>query len=326
MHVQSGTALQMLHDESWQNSCVARLPLIARGKLRSSFFYAAGAGISCRFWLGVRPAERARPPRIVAVWHGDERSPGGKMSELTADFGSLSQREFRVGGALNKAIKIFFRNAVPFSLVSIVAWLPVGIVIFESLGMPPQERQIWTVLGFVLGSILQLVAVAAILHATFQDMRGRPVRLGESIQLGLRRFFPLIGGGILVALGAGLGLLLLIIPGLMLFVRWYVFAPVCVVEKKGPLGSMGRSAELTKGNRWKLFALFILIAVVGFVTTALITLALSAALSPVAALSLQGVWRGAWSAFGNVLGVVVYHDLRVAKEGVDIESIASVFD
>ena len=31
-------------------------------------------------------------------------------------------------------------------------------------------------------------------------------------------------------------------------------------------------------------------------------------------------------AFGAVLSAVVYHDLRVSKEGVDIDTIASVFD
>ena len=32
------------------------------------------------------------------------------------------------------------------------------------------------------------------------------------------------------------------------------------------------------------------------------------------------------TAFGAVLVTVVYHDLRVAKEGIDIESLANVFD
>ncbi len=31
-------------------------------------------------------------------------------------------------------------------------------------------------------------------------------------------------------------------------------------------------------------------------------------------------------AFGSIVGVVVYHDLRVAKEGIDTDRIAAVFD
>jgi hypothetical protein len=156
-------------------------------------------------------------------------------------------------------------------------------------------------------------------------MRGRPVRLGESIQRGLGRFFPLIGGGILVGLGMMLGFILLIVPGFMLYTRWYVFAPVCVVEQKGPLGSMKRSAELTKGNRWKLFAIFIIVILTATLIGGAIRLVL-AAMSPILALAVSGLWQGVWSAFNNILSVVIYHDLRVAKEGADIESIASVFD
>jgi hypothetical protein len=33
-----------------------------------------------------------------------------------------------------------------------------------------------------------------------------------------------------------------------------------------------------------------------------------------------------WGAFYAIFVVVTYHDLRVAKEGVDVHEIASVFD
>jgi hypothetical protein len=169
------------------------------------------------------------------------------------------------------------------------------------------------------------VLVAAIIHATFQDMRRQPVRMGESIGRGLKRFFPLIGAGILMALGVFFGFVLLIIPGFLLFTRWYVFASVCVVEKQGPFGSLKRSAELTKGNRWKLFGIWLILFAIGAASGGFIAV-LFLQVSPVAAIVARGLWQVVWSTFNNVLSVVIYHDLRVAKEGVDIESIASVFD
>jgi hypothetical protein len=238
----------------------------------------------------------------------------------------LSQREFRIGSAVSKAFEVFSRNAVPFSLVGIVVWLPIGLITYLTLNLPQNQRALWSGGATLLGGLLQLVVVAAILHATFQDMRGRPVRLGESIQRGLRRFFPLIGGGILVGLGVLLGFVLLVVPGLILFTRWYVFAPVCVVEQKGPLSSMKRSAELTKGNRWKLFAIYIILILAATLVGGVIIRLVLATMSPIVALAVQGVWHGVWSAFNNILSVVIYHDLRAAKEGADIESIASVFD
>src|SRR5262249_50639540 len=203
--------------------------------------------------------------------------------------------------------------------------LPVGLINYLTLGMPQNQRLFWSGGAALLGGILQLVAVAAILFATFQDMRGRPYSIGESVQRGLRRFFPLIGGGMCAGRGVMLGFVLLIIPGFLLFTRWYSFAPVCVVEQKGPLGSMKRSAELTKGNRWKLFAIFIITLLVAALIGGLVSWVLLS-MSPIVSLAAQGLWQGVWSQFTNFLSVVIYHDLRVAKEGADIESIASVFD
>ena len=38
------------------------------------------------------------------------------------------------------------------------------------------------------------------------------------------------------------------------------------------------------------------------------------------------IWHALIGAYQSIVVAVAYHDLRVAKEGVDIENIASVFD
>jgi len=38
------------------------------------------------------------------------------------------------------------------------------------------------------------------------------------------------------------------------------------------------------------------------------------------------VWTALWTAYYNSVLVMIYHDLRVSKEGVDVEQIAAVFD
>jgi hypothetical protein len=57
---------------------------------------------------------------------------------------------------------------------------------------------------------------------------------------------------------------------------------------------------------------------------------LEAALGSVAGATLTLIgtllWNGVWGAFYAIAVVVTYRDLRVAKEGTDIEHIAAVFD
>jgi uncharacterized membrane protein len=127
--------------------------------------------------------------------------------------------------------------------------------------------------------------------------------------------------GILVVLAS----LLLILPGLVLMTMWLVGTPVCVVERLGPWSSLKRSAELTKGHGWKVFGLLALIYAVGYFVSIVIGLAI-APFGNVVLTVLDLISNALWSAYYAIAVVVVYHDLRVTKEGIDIEQITAVFD
>jgi uncharacterized membrane protein len=112
----------------------------------------------------------------------------------------------------------------------------------------------------------------------------------------------------------------------ILAVMWFVSTPACVVEQLGPLASMARSSELTKGHRWKIFGMLLLVligaAIIGGVIGAALGLTGSSTLVTLGTL----VWTGIWGALYAIFVVVTYHDLRVAKEGTDVHQIAAVFD
>jgi uncharacterized membrane protein len=181
------------------------------------------------------------------------------------------------------------------------------------------------VIGVLAILILHTLAQAAILYVAFQSMRGRVVGIVEALRRGLSRFGAIVGLAILVGCGIWIGLILLIVPGIMFALRWSVALPACVVEGLGPLASMKRSAQLTKGHRWKLFGIFLLLWVVSALAGLLIGLLLKPA-GVVGTQVVQAVWNAAWTAFWYVTLVMIYHDLRVIKEGVDIDQIAAVFD
>jgi uncharacterized membrane protein len=129
-----------------------------------------------------------------------------------------------------------------------------------------------------------------------------------------------------MSVGIMIGFILLVFPGTILAVMWFVSTPACVVERLGPLSSMGRSRELTKGHRWKIFGMLVLVvlgaAIVNVIIEVLLRLTGSSIIVTLGTLA----WAGVWGAFYAIFGVVTYHDLRVAKEGVDVHQIAAVFD
>jgi hypothetical protein len=88
---------------------------------------------------------------------------------------------------------------------------------------------------------------------------------------------------------------------------------------------MARSRSLTKGYRWQVFGLFLLILVAGIVLGALVAVVFVFT-SGVGVLIATQAMGAIVSSFNGVIVGVVYYQLRVAKEGVDIDKIASVFD
>jgi uncharacterized membrane protein len=122
-----------------------------------------------------------------------------------------------------------------------------------------------------------------------------------------------------------LGFMLLVVPGIILATALAITIPVCVVEQIGPFASIRRSAFLTKGNRWRILGIWLLVAVVTLVASGL-ALLFKHALGMDAGAILGFVMQSVVSAFTTLAAVVMYHDLRVAKEGVDTNRIAAVFD
>lgn len=70
---------------------------------------------------------------------------------------------------------------------------------------------------------------------------------------------PLILVSLLAGLGIGIGLLLLIVPGLVLLTFWSVVAPVTVIEHPGVFSAFSRSWALVRGYAWPVFGTIVLV-------------------------------------------------------------------
>jgi uncharacterized membrane protein len=117
----------------------------------------------------------------------------------------------------------------------------------------------------------------------------------------------------------------------------WVAVPAAVIERNG-LSALPRSAALTKGYRWRIFGLllvlffilFVLSLPIGAIGGVLVLMAMSGDGSVdvviTIIMALNWIVASFTGAFSAVVYAVSYHDLRVAKEGADTQQIASVFD
>lgn len=230
--------------------------------------------------------------------------------------------ELRIGPVLSKAFEVLFGNFFTFILISAVATIPAAY--YEWATVTGVHANFW--LGVALRLVLTSLCEAMILYAAFQTLRGRPASPAVSVARGLRRFFPVLGASLLVSIVVGVGFVLLIIPGLIASIILSLTLPVCVVERLGPVESMSRSSELTRGYRWQIFGALFAVGLVELVVGAVIgatvrhpdTLAIYVVVTSVANVLFR--------AYQSVLTAIIYHDLRVIKDGLDLEGIAAVFD
>jgi hypothetical protein len=182
--------------------------------------------------------------------------------------------------------------------------------------------------GFVCAYLLQ----AAVTRATVIDLRGERPTLGESVKGGLRLVLPLFGLSLVFILGMSLGLLLLVVPGIIVAVMWSVSIPVMVEERKGVFASLGRSRELTKGSRWKIFAVFVL-AMFLLVVPTLIAMIVAGAFATGGLENYQDsfaqyivlVINALLTVALAVLLAAIYVELRFVKEGSSADDLASIF-
>lgn len=72
------------------------------------------------------------------------------------------------------------------------------------------------------------------------------------------RFARAFGVSCISGMGIICGLALLIVPGVLLIVRWAIALPAMMAEDLSLLESLGRSRDLTQGNRWPIFGLQLL--------------------------------------------------------------------
>ena len=259
------------------------------------------------------------------------------MTDMPAAATAPSQGagEFRVGQVFSRAWTVLSGNVTKFLPLTAILALPnlVGLIPGFSDGTavrnaPPSlsAGAILAIVGSVfVWIILDVVTQATVLYGSFQAMRHRPVQIGESFKRGLARLVPIIGLSICVFAALMLGFVLLIVPAFIFYAMFFVALPVCVVEGLGPIGSMQRSAALTKGNRWKIFGLAFVLGLVTGIVGGIVAAVLSVGGLVVSAIG-QMVWNTVMGAYQAIVVAVAYHDLRVAKEGVDIEHIAAVFD
>lgn len=254
--------------------------------------------------------------------------------------------EFSIIEVLSRSAEILFRNIVPFGVISIVFYsIPTALLSpsgpgdsIEDFSPANSTEALPDVAGgaaaagfglafvfiFLLSLVLSQFVTATFVYGTVQDLRGQRASIGECLNRALAVAVPVALVALLASFAMMIGMMLLIIPGFFVMVLLYVAIPVAVIERPGIIASLGRSAELTKGFRWKVFGMLAILFILAIVIGGVIGF-VTGALGLVGGI-LEMIINAFFTALFAVVSAVTYVALRQAKEGMDIDQIAAVFD
>ena len=242
-------------------------------------------------------------------------------------------------------IKISGAVLVPLGLIQLIATVMVGPVDFNAfVDIDPNATAaeqlaplipLYTALG--LTSLLTLAGTVLVQGASItvfaQVYQGVEPDWKASLGTGAKRFVALAVSTFLLSLGSGLGLILCIVPGVFLFTTWSVSPAALVAEQKGPVAALSRSYQLVRGRFWPVFGAIVLSYLLYSVASQIVS-----AIASVITIAVS-VNTGTFSFVPTVVGsiivsvlaapflaamiTIIYFDLRVRKEGYDLELMAA---
>jgi uncharacterized membrane protein len=247
-------------------------------------------------------------------------------------------RPLSVGEILDTSFSLYRRHFGALATVSLVCTgLPLVLRLFVEASGGLFTHLTLALLYLLSLVVLSLVATGATVFIVSESYLGRPLSAREALVRATPYMGRILIASLLMALVIGLGFVLMVIPGIILAVGLAVAIPAVVLESgRSASGALSRSWELTRGARWRIFGLGITLFVLLYVPVVAIS-GLVAVLIPrgaavgfgasstatIVALAIGGVVQlFIYPLFYCVL-TVTYYDLRVRKEGFDLELLAS---
>ncbi len=161
-----------------------------------------------------------------------------------------------LSGVFGEAWELYKRHWAHFFAIAFVVFVIVALTAILLAAIAG-----WV--GAILAGLVSLVGTFWVQGALIQAVSDvRDGRQDLSVSETFSRVSPALGSiivaGILLGLAIGVGLVLLILPGLLLMTLWIAVIPAIVLERRAMGESFGRSSALVRGAFWNVFLVVVL--------------------------------------------------------------------
>ncbi|HYI16444.1 MAG TPA: hypothetical protein VEX37_13695 [Thermomicrobiales bacterium] len=249
---------------------------------------------------------------------------------------------------MDEAIGLYRRNFKLFLSIGAVVLVPAGVIQLvlallageAALSVFAISSLLWWILSISVSVVSYIAVISTMAVAASERWLDRPMTVSEAYRRISGRIGPLLGLVLVYGLVViGLSVTVIGIPfAIYLFIAWLLSVQILLVEGTGIRAALSRSRDLVSGHWWRVIGIVILLAIIQGIISAFFSLPAvifgfgsvfsdpgSTDVSPlVTALDSLGSTAGqivvgpiAYCAY-----ILLYYDLRVRKEGMDIELAA----
>lgn len=240
----------------------------------------------------------------------------------------IAYRPRTIAELVDAGIQLFrrtYRELIGITAIGYVPWIAASTLLERVWNAPgsvdpdallaPMGSLLLTAMGGVWFAVVSAGCVVVASDAYL----GEEPEIGGAIRRALARGWPIIATSLLTWVLAGVGLVLLIVPGLYFFARFSISPAVALLENRGTGESLNRASDLSRDRKLHILgalgAAWLIYLAVAVTVGLLVGATGQMALAPVA----EAIVSIGISPLIAVVTTVLYYDLRIRAEGFDVE-------
>jgi hypothetical protein len=234
---------------------------------------------------------------------------------------------------LRTALAVYVRYPLLFAALAIAVIAPYELARLAVTGVGPLGSGTTAQEGpFLLFELIYYVLVGPLISALHVQAviaigEGKRPRIGPVALRGLSVLAVVCAAEIVAGVLIGLGFIALIVPGIILSLRWSVVAQTAAVDHEGWMPALRRSAKLSAGNYWHIFRVLVAIGLLTFVIAAMVgALVGSGHGTGVASVAAGIVLYTLIASFAALTLAILYFDLCARESGPRLDPLPVYLD
>ncbi len=267
------------------------------------------------------------------------------------DLGEILDRTFRLYRAHFMTFFLIMLAVQAISFLGALTWQASLVPLQPSPGMAPHLPGLIFFVALFLSTMVTFLAaqvgIGTLTTAVSSIYLGEPIGIAESLRRVRPRLGKLLGATLLTSLIVVLGMVACIAPGVYFLLSYLLVGQVVVIEGLGPTEAMRRSSELMRkksdkgffrNNIMKASVILIIVFMLAAAAGGIVSLPFGIAqvlthdrshppslLGPMHLLqgTLTMIVQAGVSPIGTIAMILFYYDIRIRKEGFDLQMLAS---